>query len=203
MKNIILFTKMSSIQKHWINALEDTYKCIVYCELKELTTILKIDKLPIIVMFDEMSVCDIKEVLSELNSYEHAKVLLFNSIPEVHHAASLLGGNVKGYENSYLDRLNLLHMIESIENGKSWLFLELNNFIISKYLEKNKKNRPAFFETLTQKEKEIALMISEGLTNKEIVAATKVALSTVKGHVSKIFLKASVTNRMALALVLK
>ena len=56
---------------------------------------------------------------------------------------------------------------------------------------------------LTPKEKEIALMIADGLSNKEIVQKEKIALSTVKGHIQKIFEKAGVSDRVSLALKFK
>jgi len=56
---------------------------------------------------------------------------------------------------------------------------------------------------LTEKEKDIALMIAEGLSNKEIAQKEKIALSTVKGHVHHIFEKAGVSDRISLALKFK
>ena len=56
---------------------------------------------------------------------------------------------------------------------------------------------------LTIKEKEIALMVADGLSNKDIAALKKNALSTVKGHIKNIFLKAGVTDRISLALKFK
>ena len=203
MKKIILFTKMSSIQKHWEKALLGEYNRVHMDDEKKLIGILKIDTLPISVMLDELSLIDIEETLKELNQFPHVSILLFNSLPEVHHASTLIGGNVKGYENSFLDKINLLKMLASIESGKNWLFADLTNYIINKYIEESTTKEPEFMHTLTTKEKEIALMIADGLSNKEIVNAEKCALSTVKRHISKIFEKAGVTDRVSLALKFK
>ena len=56
---------------------------------------------------------------------------------------------------------------------------------------------------LTEKEKDITLMIADGLSNKEIAKEEKIALSTVKGHIQHIFEKAHVTDRISLALKFK
>jgi len=203
MKKIILFTKMTSIQKHWEKALSGKYNRVHMDDEKRLIGILKIDTLPITIMLDELSLSDVQETLKELNQFPHANILLFNSLPEVHHASTLLGGNIKGYENSFLDKINLLKMLISIESGKNWLFADLTNYIINKYIEEAKVKEPDFIKTLTPREKEIALMIADGLSNKEIVNAEKCALSTVKRHISKIFEKAGVTDRVSLALKFK
>ena len=123
--------------------------------------------------------------------------MLFRS---VHHASTLLSTSIKGYENSYLDKGNLLQMLESVQNGKQWLFADLTNYIISKFIQERAQGEPEFMSILTIKEKEIALMIADGYTNKEIVQAEKLALSTVKGHICKIFEKAGVTDRVSLVL---
>jgi len=46
-------------------------------------------------------------------------------------------------------------------------------------------------------------MIANGLSNKEIALKKKIALSTVKGHIGRIFEKAGVTDRVSLALKFK
>ena len=169
----------------------------------ELKTYLDKHAEPIIVLFDEMSVTDIHGSLDILKKYDYISILIFNAMPEVHHASSLLRDGIKGYENSYLDKENLLKMIESVENGNNWLFSDLTHYIINKYIQGNIENEPEFMSILTEKEKDIALMISDGLSNKEIAHKEKIALSTVKGHIHHIFEKADVTDRISLALKFK
>jgi len=203
MKKIILFTNMSSIQKHWDHALVEEYNRLHMKDLKELFHYLELNTSPIILMLDELSVKDIESTLEELNSFSHAKILLFTSLPQVHHASRLLTKHISGYENSYLDKINLLHMLKLVESGKNWFFTDLTNYIINKYIQDNTKQEPSFIQNLTLKEKEIALMVAEGLTNKEIAHTQKLALSTVKGYLHKIFEKAGVTDRVSLAIKFK
>ena len=54
---------------------------------------------------------------------------------------------------------------------------------------------PSFDEILTQKEKEILQLISDGKSNKEIASLLFVELSTVKSHINKIYSKIGVSNR--------
>jgi DNA-binding NarL/FixJ family response regulator len=154
-------------------------------------------------MLDEMSVLNIEETLVKLKEYPHAIILLFNAVPEVYHASTLLGSGIKGYENSYINKENLLKMLSTVENGNNWLFPDLTYFIINKYIQNKKKDEPDFMSSLTEKEKSIALMVAEGLSNKEIAQREKIALSTVKGHIHNIFEKANVTDRISLVLKFK
>ncbi len=200
MKKIILYTNMSSIKKHWQNALQDEYSIVNLKDYKKLIEYITLNQSSIMLLLDELSVKSILEAIEELSFHSHASLLLFNARPEVHHASTLLSTSIKGYENSYLDKGNLLQMLESVQNGKQWLFADLTNYIISKFIQERAQGEPEFMSILTIKEKEIALMIADGYTNKEIVQAEKLALSTVKGHICKIFEKAGVTDRVSLVL---
>ncbi|MCW8895092.1 LuxR C-terminal-related transcriptional regulator [Sulfurimonas sp.] len=203
MQKIILFTNMSSIRKHWENALTQTYQTVCIDDCNKLASYLNKHTTPIIILFDEMSVADIHKSLQILKKYNFISVLLFNAAPEVHHASTLLGEGIRGYENSYIHKDNLLKMIESVNNGHNWLFSDLTHYIINKYIQKNAEDEPDFMPTLTEKEKSIALMVADGLSNKEIAKLERIALSTVKGHIRHIFEKANVTDRISLALKFK
>ena len=203
MKNIILFTNMSSIKKHWENALKNSYETVHIENFDALAHYLKKHNDKIILMLDEMSVSNIDDALLKLKKYPNAIILIFNAIPEVYHAATLLGSGIKGYENSYLNKENLLKMLTTVEEGNNWLFADLTYFIINKYIQNKNKDEPDFVPLLTEKEKNIASMIAEGLSNKEIAQREKIALSTVKGHIHHIFEKANVTDRISLALKFK
>ncbi|MFK8008465.1 MAG: response regulator transcription factor [Saprospiraceae bacterium] len=55
--------------------------------------------------------------------------------------------------------------------------------------------KPSIDELLTQKEKEILQLISQGKSNKEIANTLFVELSTVKTHINKIYSKIGASNR--------
>lgn len=200
MEKILLFTNMSSIQKHWERALEKSYETVCFESFDALLEELKRQNKKTIVMVDEMSISNIEDALQKFKEYPYALVLLFHALPEVYHASTLLGSGIKGYENAYINKENLLQMLQAVEDGNNWLFADLTYFIINKFMQTNKKNEPEFMPRLTEKERDIALMITEGLSNKEIAQREKIALSTVKGHIHHIFEKAGVTDRISLVL---
>jgi DNA-binding NarL/FixJ family response regulator len=53
--------------------------------------------------------------------------------------------------------------------------------------------------TLTAREREIAVLVAAGMSNKEIAARILISVGTVKIHLSNIFQKLSLTNRTSLA----
>ena len=203
MKKIILFTKMTSIKKHWENSLSKKHLTTHMNNTNTMLEYLKQHDDDFFIMLDELSIPDIDVLLTDLNKFNRYKILVFNSVPEVHHAATLLQKGIQGYENSYIAKENLLRMLQSIEEGNRWLFSDLTHFIINKYVQTIDKSEPDFIHKLTHNEKDIALMIADGLTNKEITQQKKIALSTVKGHIQHIFEKAGVSSRIELALKFK
>lgn len=58
----------------------------------------------------------------------------------------------------------------------------------------------AAIDRLTDREREVALAVGQGLSNAEIAAALFMSVATVKGHVSHVFEKLGVDNRVQIAL---
>lgn len=58
----------------------------------------------------------------------------------------------------------------------------------------------ACLDTLTDREREVALAVGRGLSNAEIAATLYMSIATVKGHVSHVFDKLGVDNRVQVAL---
>ena len=56
-------------------------------------------------------------------------------------------------------------------------------------------------DCLTDREREVALAVGRGLSNAEIAAELYLSVPTVKAHVSRLFEKLEVTNRVQIAIV--
>ena len=200
MKKILLFTNKVSLKKYWQKILDDYYEVLLFESIDNLVVFLEHNKEELILMVDETSLLNTDNILSSLGSYKELKVLLFHNHPKVKHAITFINKGISGYENSYIAKENLLKMLDGIHSGNRWFFSDLTHFIINQYIDIKIHNEPDFLEKLTQKEKEIAIMIADGLTNKEIAIKESIALSTVKGHISHIFEKVGVSDRVTLAL---
>ena len=203
MKKIILFTKMDSVKKYWKNIVLEAFQPVIIDDFQELIAFLDERETKITILFDELSVTDIVTSLHSLKKYPFINLLLFNAVPEVYHASTLLNEGINGYENTFIAKKNLLKMIQCTKNEKKWLFNELIYFIINQYTHQDKETKLEFIDNLTEKEKEISLMIADGLSNKDIARNMKIAISTVKGHIHHIFEKVGVSDRVALALKFK
>ena len=83
MKKVILFTNMSSIKKHWQNALNTNYDAITIDQLKDLIEYLDTNDNSIIILLDEMSTSNIENTLSKLRFYNFAKILIILKILKI------------------------------------------------------------------------------------------------------------------------
>ena len=65
----------------------------------------------------------------------------------------------------------------------------------------NRNDDEAIATLLTPREREIAVLVSAGMSNKEIAQRIEVSAGTVKIHLSNIFQKLNLNNRTSLAAV--
>ena len=59
------------------------------------------------------------------------------------------------------------------------------------------------FDTLSAREREVALAVGRGLANAEIAAELYMSVATVKAHVSRLLTKLGVENRVQIALLVQ
>lgn len=58
-------------------------------------------------------------------------------------------------------------------------------------------------ESLTEREREVAIALAEGLTNSEIARKLYLSVATVKANVARIFTKLEVDNRVSAAMIIR
>lgn len=147
-------------------------------------------------------ICDAIEALKLLNLSLDFKILVLEDYPSYEQAIFLLSKGIRGYANSYIHSEILLQALETIENEKIWLSAEfIQQMIKNMASSKNKKNH--ILEKLTQREMEVGFLISEGKSNQEIALELDISERTVKNHLSHIFEKLDINDRLSLALLLK
>ena len=99
----------------------------------------------------------------------------------------------------------LIEAIRQTYNGETWL----NQVLLNKILEKGKSNGkkstktlfPSDIDTLTVRELEVIKMIGEGLKNKNIAERLSISEATVRHHLSSIYGKLGVEDRLNLIIL--
>ena len=119
----------------------------------------------------------------------------------------LLKVGVRGCCRSDSDPQFLKQVIEAVQLGELWIRRTLTCRLIDelgRVTAKNKAYRTSLgmLNKLTQREYDIAIRVRNGQSNKQIARACAITERTVKAHLTEVFLKLGVADRLNLALVL-
>ena len=142
------------------------------------------------------------EFLPELLEKTSAKVLMLTGVqdPDLHDSAIVKGA--RGVLLKGESAKTILKAIEKVHAGEIWA----SNTMVARVLNQmNSRKKPVDLEAekiadLTQREREIitALLTFEGSTNEEIARQLFISTSTLKNHLTTIYSKLDVKNRVHL-----
>jgi two-component system NarL family response regulator len=92
-----------------------------------------------------------------------------------------------------------------LAEDQSWFppFLLQEVFTLARGKTEKENNVKHVLHDLTPREREIALSVSGGLSNKEVARQLAITERTVKAHLSNVFEKLNVKDRMALSILLR
>jgi len=119
----------------------------------------------------------------------------------------LLKAGVRGCCQRNLDSDLLKQVVMSVQQGELWIRRTLTSRLVAelgKITSNNKVYRASheLLNKLTQREYDIALHVGNGQSNKEIAKSCAITERTVKAHLSEVFHKLGVTDRINLALIM-
>jgi DNA-binding NarL/FixJ family response regulator len=119
----------------------------------------------------------------------------------------LLKAGVRGCCRRDVNPEYLKQVVMAIQNGEMWIRRTLTCRLLDelgKTTSKNKAYRATLglLNKLTQREYDIAVLVANGESNKQVAQSCAITERTVKAHLTEIYLKLGVTDRLNLALAL-
>ena len=123
--------------------------------------------------------------------------------PAVPTGKMLLRHGIRAYGNARMVEVHFRQLLETVEAGKVWMYPELMAAMIKESDRKNLAIDAELLSRLTDKEQEVTLLVLEGLTNDAIGRRMEITSRTVKAHLTSIFQKLHVNDRLSLVLLLK
>lgn len=117
-----------------------------------------------------------------------------------------LSNGASGYCHAHATP-ELLHTIESvIRSNGLWVGESLLNRLVGgigtrSHMSGRHEQHPAL-QTLSEREREVALCVARGESNKEIIRDLNIAERTIKAHLTAVFEKLGVRDRLQLAILL-
>ena len=129
--------------------------------------------------------------------------VVISDSPEQIEGLKALEAGAQGYCHAYATPAMLREVAVVVKHGGLWVGPELMARAIRASSASGAASVPSqtqILEGLTGREGEVALAVARGLTNKEVAASLDITERTVKAHLSAIFEKLEVRDRMQLAL---
>ena len=159
---------------------------------------------PDVILLDiELGNEDGLDLLSELREKGNgARVLILTGVKDVekHRRAAKLGA--AGLVLKEQPAEVLLKAIKKVHQGEVWLDRTLTGSLLEELTRPTKAldSAQAKVASLTAREREVIALISEGLKNKQIATRLCISETTVTHHLSSIFSKLGVTDRLELVI---
>ena len=192
---IVLHSDDILLLEHWQASIEAEYSLVeTIDELKAIKNSL------IIVNYSACnSECD--SILRDLSITN--KVLVLHRTPDINTAKHVLTHGAKGYGNAMMRGHFIVSAIETIKENMVWLYPEFTTMLIIDIPKNESIQNIDQLDLLSSREKEVALLLKDGLIYKDIAQKLDITPRTVKAHASHVYQKLGVKDRLGLALFLK
>lgn len=124
--------------------------------------------------------------------------------PDIREMLDFVQQGAKAYCNSYMQSEHYHQLIRLLGEGQSWFPPQMiaETFSIA-HQSLNSTNHDVKLGVLTNREKDVAHSVSEGMSNRQIATRFDISERTVKAHLTNIFKKLDIKDRVALVLHLK
>lgn len=142
------------------------------------------------------------EATKEIKSFcPKTKIIMLTSHNDEERALSAFKSGADGYCMKSIPFIKLLQVIEMVLGGAVWIDSEISCYILGALRASQVTSPNKNIPELTEREKEILILMSEGYTNKYISDKLCISIYTVKNHVSNIINKMAVDDRTQAALM--
>ena len=168
---------------------------------------------PDIILLDlDLSGVNSLDFLPELfTAAENARVIILTAVhdPEAYHRAMLLGAMGLVFKEKAVEVV--IRAIERVHAGEVWFDRTLIGNVLTELSraggtrskggglsEMSRDPEAANIATLTEREREVSALIGEGLKNKQIASRLFISETTVRHHLTSVFDKLGVSDRLEL-----
>ncbi|WP_027516397.1 response regulator transcription factor [Bradyrhizobium sp. WSM1417] len=149
---------------------------------------------------DKVPDLTVSEILAIVKSEKlSTRLVFFTESDTDHDLTSAVAAGACSAISKYASPATMLRSLRLMT--KSGVALEQSDLSATGKEAKGDDKVEKMLELLTQRERQIARLVAEGLSNKEIARQLKVSDGTVKVHLYNIFQKLEITNRTVLATI--
>lgn len=130
-----------------------------------------------------------------IRHFPETRVVMLTSYAEDEMLFSAIRAGASGYILKQIGGEDLMRALESVGRGESMLDPAVTQRVFQEVRRAVKEEEASAFANLSQQERHVLLLVSEGKTNREIAKALFLGEGTVRNYVSSILSKLGVSNR--------
>lgn len=162
---------------------------------------------PDVVLMDiRMPVLGGLEATRELHRQPHPpRVIVLTTFDADEHVVGALAAGADGFLLKDTPPPRIVEAIRAVAAGEPMLSPTVTRTLMDRIREESGDGRAstarASLDRLTRRELDVALEVGRGRSNSEIAGLLHLSVPTVKAHVSRLFEKLQVTNRVQIAIV--
>ncbi|MBT0962440.1 response regulator transcription factor [Denitromonas iodatirespirans] len=150
---------------------------------------------------------DARAVADAIAAWPGTPVVVLSPTPRQEDAMLAIALGARGYCHSHATPAMLQQVAVAVTHGGLWLGPELMSRVMGAASARLSGEAPADtvdgFDRLTPRERDVALEVARGATNKEVARRLDISERTVKAHLGAAFEKLGVRDRLQLVLTLK
>lgn len=139
-----------------------------------------------------------------LKQHSDLRIAIADDLPDLGKMLRYTNLEVSAYCNAYMAKSHYSQLVLMLEEGHSWFPPSLlSQALALAHSSVRPEESDEQLNELTARQKQIALSIAEGKSNKVVAEECGIAERTVKSHLTQIFNKLNVSDRVGLVIYLK
>ena len=138
------------------------------------------------------------------------KILVISDSPTTSEGISVLKAGAKGYCSSHINAALFKKAAKTMLQNELWAGRKIVTKLVEEMIAHSRHEMlaarsrlPLPFDALSARKRQIADLVIEGATNKEVASRLNISEATVKAHLTGIFRQLQLSGRLGLALISK
>jgi DNA-binding NarL/FixJ family response regulator len=199
---VMLCSTSSPVKERWVNIIQQGEEEVTQVSsVPALVSMISQQGADLVILHN---LCASPDTVDELTRmFPACKFLLLSNHHDDQEGIAYLKSGVSGYASTYIKAERLNEAIKIIFEGGVWVGQKLMQKIITENKHRMMENltiSQKIQDELTDRENEVAELVAQGISNKEIARKLDISERTVKSHLNSIYNKTGVRSRLQLAI---
>lgn len=203
---LILAVADNKIQSRWRNNLSGYPQIVSISNLTSLKQNLRSNQDATVILHRALpGLSNSTDIQNLVTMFPEANIFVLADVPDEHEGIELIRAGVLGYANTHIKATIFAEAVKIVSLGEIWASKRLLEWMVNHCGETDRHTQHLgsflALDILTPTEKTVVSHILEGENNKQIARKLSVTERTVKAHLTSIYRKTGVKDRLHLALL--